>query len=77
VAGIGYGSRLDWAQKILELDLNRHEHLIREIVPARTSDFPTPAQRPLFSALDCSLFQTTFDISLPKWEDALRTAMTE
>lgn len=77
VAGIGYGSRLDWAKKILELDLNRQEQIVREIVPARTSDFPTPAQRPLFSALDCSLFQSTFHIPLPKWEDALRIAMSE
>lgn len=77
VAGNGYASRLDWAKKIVELDLNRHEQKVKEIVPALTSDFPTPAQRPLFSALDCSLFQSTFDIPLPRWEDALQQAMTE
>jgi dTDP-4-dehydrorhamnose reductase len=77
VVGNGYGSRLDWAKKILEFDPNKHEQTIREVVPALTSDFPTPAQRPLFSALDCSLFQSTFDIPLPKWEDALQKAMTE
>jgi dTDP-4-dehydrorhamnose reductase len=77
VAGNGYGSRLDWAKQIIELDPNKHEQTVREIVPAFTSDFPTPAQRPLFSALDCSLFQSTFDIPLLKWEDALKRAMTE
>lgn len=77
VAGNGYGSRLDWAKQILELDPNKHEQTVREIVPALTSEFPTPAQRPLFSALDCSHFQSTFDISLPKWEDALKTALTQ
>jgi dTDP-4-dehydrorhamnose reductase len=77
VAGDGYGSRLDWAKQILALDPNQHEQTVREIVPAFTSEFPTPAQRPLFSALDCSLFQSTFDIPLPKWEDALKRAMTE
>lgn len=77
VAGNGYASRLDWAKKIIELDPNKHEQKVKEIVPALTSDFPTPAQRPLFSALDCSLFQSTFDIPLPKWEDALKQAMTE
>jgi len=76
VAGGGYASRLDWARKIVELDPNRHEQKVREIVPALTSDFPTPAQRPLFSALDCSLFQSTFDMELPRWEDALKLAMT-
>lgn len=77
VVGNGYGSRLDWAKKIIELDPAKHEQTVREIVPALTSDFPTPAKRPLFSALDCSLFQSTFDIPLPKWEDALKMAMTE
>ncbi len=76
VAGNGYASRLDWARKIIELDPNRHEQTVREILPAQTADFPTPAQRPLFSALDCSLFQSTFEIPLPRWEDDLQLAMT-
>ncbi len=76
VAGNGYASRLDWARKILELDPNRNEQKVREILPARTSDFPTPAQRPLFSALDCSLFQSTFGIPLPRWDQDLHLAMT-
>ena len=77
VAGNGYTSRFDWAKKIIELDADKKEQKVKEIVPALTSDFPTPAQRPLFSALDCSLFQSTFDIVLPKWEDALQQAMME
>lgn len=77
VAGNGYASRLEWAKKIIELDPNKQEQKVKEIVPALTADFPTPAERPLFSALDCSLFQSTFGISLPKWEDALKMAMTE
>jgi dTDP-4-dehydrorhamnose reductase len=77
VAGNGYASRMDWARKIIELDPNKQEQKVREIRPARTSDFPTPAQRPLFSALDCSLFQSTFGIHLPGWEDDLQLVMTE
>ncbi len=76
VAGNGYASRLEWARKILDLDPNKNEQKVREILPARTSDFPTPAQRPLFSALDCSLFQSTFDMPLPSWEEDLQLAMT-
>jgi dTDP-4-dehydrorhamnose reductase len=76
-AGNGYASRMDWARKIIELDPKRDEQKVQEILPAHTSDFPTPAQRPLFSALDCSLFQSTFEIALPRWEDDLRLAMTE
>ena len=77
VAGNGYTSRLDWARKILELDPNKQEQRVSEILPALTSDFPTPAQRPLFSALDCSLFHDTFKISLPHWEDDLLLAMSQ
>ena len=76
-ASSDYASRLDWTRKILELDPNKHEQLVKEVLPALTSDFPTPAQRPLFSALDCSLFQSTFEIPLPQWEDDLKLAMTE
>jgi dTDP-4-dehydrorhamnose reductase len=76
VAGIGYTSRMDWARKIIEFDPHKHEQKVREILPASTSDFPTPAQRPLFSALDSSLFQSTFNITLPRWEDDLRITMT-
>jgi dTDP-4-dehydrorhamnose reductase len=75
VAGNGYASRLDWARKIIELDPDKQEQKVREIQPAHTSDFPTPAPRPLFSALDCNLFQSTFEIPLPRWEDDLQLAM--
>jgi len=59
----------------LELDPHRDEHVCKEILPALTSDFPTPAQCPLFSALDCSLFEQTFSLKLPGWQDALRLAV--
>jgi dTDP-4-dehydrorhamnose reductase len=77
VAGSGYASRLEWAKKIIELDPNKGEQKVRQILPALTSEFPTPARRPLFSVLDCSLFQTTFDMPLPHWEDDLQQVMGE
>jgi dTDP-4-dehydrorhamnose reductase len=75
LAGDGFASRLDWARKILALDPHREEQVCKEILPALTSDFPTPAQRPLFSALDCDHFTATFGLRLPAWESALRIAM--
>ena len=75
LAGDGYASRLEWARLILELDPNRHEQRVKEILPAPTSDFPTPAVRPLFSALNCDRFASTFGLRLPAWESALRIAM--
>ena len=75
LAGDGVASRLEWSRKILELDPHRDEQVCKEILPALTSDFPTPAQRPLFSALDCDHFTATFGLRLPAWESALRMAM--
>jgi dTDP-4-dehydrorhamnose reductase len=75
LAGDGFASRLEWARLILELDPKRHEQKVKEIQPAPTSDFPTAAQRPLFSALNCDLFASTFGLHLPAWEAALRLAM--
>ncbi|HNJ15178.1 MAG TPA: sugar nucleotide-binding protein, partial [Anaerolineales bacterium] len=75
LAGDGYASRLEWARLILELDPNRHEQKVKEILPASTSDFPAPAMRPLFSALNCDRFTATFGLRLPHWESALRMAM--
>ena len=75
LAGSGHCSRLEWGQAILRLDPHPHEQVTQEILPALTADFPTPAQRPLFSALDCSRFTQTFGLHLPGWQDALRLAM--
>ncbi len=75
LAGSGFASRLEWAKMILELDPNKQEQITKEIVPALTADFPTPAERPLFSALDCSKFESTFDLKLPGWQSALKLAM--
>jgi len=75
LAGSGFASRLEWARLILELDPKRGEQTVKELLPALTSDFPTPAQRPLFSALDCSHFESTFNLALAPWQDALRLAI--
>jgi dTDP-4-dehydrorhamnose reductase len=76
LAGEGWASRYEWARAILHNDPRRAEQLVQELLPAASADFPTPAQRPLFSALDCSKFKTTFSLSLPPWEEALRLAMS-
>lgn len=77
LAGTGYCSRLEWGKAILQLDPHPQQQVVEEILPAVTSDFPTPALRPLFSALDCSKFTQVFGLQLPDWYNALRLAMTE
>jgi len=75
LAGDGYTSRYEWAKHILANDPNRTQQLVRAIEPVSSADFPTPAVRPLFSALDCSKFRQTFGFSLPDWADSLQVAM--
>ncbi len=77
LAGEGYCSRLEWAKEILALDPKKHEQKTHEILPAKSTDFPTPAQRPTFSALNCNLFEKTFEIEIPLWQESLRFAMQE
>jgi len=75
LAGDGHASRFDWAQEIVRCDPHREEQIVRRIEPASTAEFPTPAERPLFSALNCSRFHDTFGFRLPDWRYALRLAM--
>lgn len=72
LAGDGYASRLAWAREIVRLGMPENPP---QVVPAKSTDFPTPAQRPLFSALDCSKFKATFGLELPPWQVALTLAM--
>jgi len=72
LAGDGCASRWDWAQAILKNQPPDHPV---EILPTVSTEFPTPAERPLYSALDCSLFSRTFNMRLPHWEKALQLAM--
>jgi len=74
VGGLGSVSRFDFANEILRL-MPTGKYVTQNLLPALTSDFPTPARRPLFTPLDCSLFEKIFEIKLPKWEDSLQIAL--
>lgn len=75
LAGSGYASRFEWAGAILELDPRPEEQTVTRIQPALSADFPTAAERPLFSALNCDKFKHTFGLQLPDWKEALSLAM--
>lgn len=74
LAGDGYTSRYEWARKILEFDPDREQQAVKDLLPAKTIDYPTPARRPLFSALNCDKFSDTFSLRLPSWQEALMLA---
>lgn len=47
------------------------------LLPIASSDYPTPAARPLNSCLDCSRLQREWGISQPDWQLALRECLAE
>lgn len=42
-----------------------------------TSDFPTPAQRPANSRMDCTALSASFDIQRPDWRQSLRDVLND
>ncbi len=46
------------------------DHPIK-ITPIKTSEYPTPAKRPLNSVLNCDLFTKTFNMELREWQNGL------
>ncbi|MDX9991431.1 MAG: dTDP-4-dehydrorhamnose reductase [Anaerolineales bacterium] len=75
LAGKGAVSRLEFSRQVLALDPHQADQRCREILPASTADFPTRARRPLFTALECSRFETVFDLNIISWQQALQLAM--
>jgi len=47
------------------------------LLPIRTADYPTKAQRPAFSVLDNTKFQAAFGLNLPAWQDGLDRVIGE
>lgn len=47
------------------------------LVPIPSSDYPTPAARPLNSRLDCTRLKREWAVSQPDWQTALRECLAE
>ena len=76
LAGNGYTSRYKWAKQILVDDPNRTEQRIQSVEPSSSEEFPSPALRPLFTALNCTKFERTFGVKMPHWKTSLQKAMS-
>ena len=71
----GCCSRYEWAKEVLRLSSNSYRMPGQKLLCASTSDFLTPAQRPLRSCLDSSKFEKTFGMKIPHWLEALELAL--
>ncbi|MBN8965076.1 MAG: dTDP-4-dehydrorhamnose reductase [Rhizobiales bacterium] len=47
------------------------------IEPIDSTDYPTPAQRPMNSRLDTTKFRTVFGHTLPNWKDGVKQCVAE
>jgi len=50
---------------------------VQEVRGIPTASYPTPAQRPLNSRLDCGRFCERFATTLPSWQDCLRDTLRQ
>jgi dTDP-4-dehydrorhamnose reductase len=64
---------LDFARN-LGIDLKTPKEAVK---PIPTSDYPTPAKRPLNSRLNTSKLETAFDMRLPVWQSGVERLLTE
>ena len=56
---------------------NANKIIAKEIVAVPTSDFPTPAQRPLNSRLNTAKLQSCFGLTLPAWQQGVNRMLAE
>lgn len=69
------GPAVTWKQFAEEIfDQSGHDMLVRSIP---TSEYPTPAQRPLDSRLDCTKIFEDFGINMPDWKAGLAQVLQE
>jgi dTDP-4-dehydrorhamnose reductase len=69
--GRGVTTWHEFAKKICELGEKHAPMRVKEIKAISTSEYPTPAKRPPYSALDCSKIERFFGIQTRPWQDSL------
>ena len=76
----GYVSWFGFASKIVEYagKYIGEEHIeLKRMLPIPTSEYPTPARRPLSSRLSTDKISTQFSIYMPNWEQQLKLCIQE
>jgi dTDP-4-dehydrorhamnose reductase len=48
-----------------------------EVEAIGTADYPTPAQRPLYSVLSCARIKQAFRLDIPSWQEELHTVLAK
>ena len=48
-----------------------------EVQPITTADYPTPAERPAYSLLDCTATRSALDLKGEHWQQALKAVLQQ
>lgn len=71
-ANEGVASWYDLACAVFEMS-----GMQREVLPVRSSEFPSPAKRPAYSVTDKAKIKDTFGVKIRHWREALRDCLAE
>ena len=66
----------DFAKAIFDAAKSRLQHAVT-VTGVSSSEYPTAAKRPTYSAMDVSRFELQFKTTLPNWSSGLEQAMQE
>lgn len=72
VTNTGHCSRYEWADYVL-----KKSGWNGKLIPVKSEEFNTPAQRPQFSALDNMGFEEVVGYEMPHWKDATDRFLSE
>ena len=64
---------INWYQFALAIKELTQSNCIVNPIP--TTQYPTPARRAAYTALDTTLIKDTFDITIPRWKESLRKCL--
>jgi dTDP-4-dehydrorhamnose reductase len=69
--GGGSTTWFGFASKIFEIAKKYESFKLKDVIPIKTTEYPTAAVRPLNSVMDCSLLTKEFNICRHPWEESL------
>ncbi len=69
--GLGTATWHLFAEKIFQIAKQYTPLRIETVEPIKTDEYPTPAERPMYSVLDCSRIEQRLGIHPKPWEESL------
>lgn len=66
----------DFSAKIIQHAQPFFKMRVRQVDAIPSKEYPTPAQRPAYSVLNCEKIKTVFGIDSPDWEKELKNVIT-